>query len=40
MMEISKSNPPEEMSKTGRGSFLKEVQMRRAIPAFVAGRDG
>jgi len=27
MMEISKTNPSEEMSKTGRGNFLKEVHV-------------
>ncbi|MGC1420992.1 MAG: PilZ domain-containing protein [Terracidiphilus sp.] len=32
MMEISKSNPPEEMSKTGRGTFLKEVRCAVRFP--------
>ena len=32
MMEISKSNPPEEMSKTDRGTFLKEVRCAVRFP--------
>ena len=31
-MEISKTNPPEEMSKTGRGTFLKEVRCAVRFP--------
>ena len=32
MMEISKSNPSEEMSKTGRGTCLKEVRCSVRFP--------
>jgi hypothetical protein len=31
-METSKSNPSEEMSKTGRGTFLKEVRCAVRFP--------
>ena len=31
-MEISKTNPSEEMSKTGRGTFLKEVRCAVRFP--------
>jgi hypothetical protein len=32
MMEISKTNPSEEMSKTGHGAFLKEVRCAVRFP--------
>ena len=32
MMEISKTTPSEEMSKTGRGTFLKEVRCAVRFP--------
>ena len=32
MMEISKTTPPEDQSKTGRGTFLKEVRCAVRFP--------